>query len=189
MKKLVLIPFHKYQALQSQENIKDQVISEVPEESNLQLEKSSTVPIRQSKLEKDIILCHIGKGKRGKAETLLQYINQSPNLDWNNQGELIVNDKVIPGSHISDLVKDSVTEYKHFEPVGLQQFYQHLGNIPLTIITNPKSRRLLQKGGQSTPPPGKPEKSTVRVLKTVSGGKKKTVKRLKSSWKDMWKTS
>ena len=115
---------------------------------------------------------------------MLQYINQSPNLDWNKEGELLIKNQSIPSSHISDLVKDSITEYNHFEPAGVTEFYQNLGNIPQTIITNPKRRRLIQKGGQSIPPPpGQPEETKTRVLKTV-----KPVKRLKPTWKDMWKT-
>ena len=189
MKKLVLIPYHKYQYFQSLQ-------SEGPHKvhkENTQSEENSTDPKalheietpinKENKLETDIILCHISKGKRSKAETFLRYINQSPNLDWNIHGELLVNGKIIPGSHISDLVKDSVTEYKAFQPKGVEELYTHIGNIPLTIITNPKRRALLQTGGQSPPPPGLPNKTETRVLNI----EKKTLKKPeKITWKHMW---
>ncbi len=195
MKKLVLIPYHKYQYFQSLQQTGEKKDLEKPQENTeLNKEELRETNIPREKLDEDIILCHISKGKRTKAKALIQYIEQSPDLDWNLKGELLVKGKTITGSHISDLVKDSVTEYKHFEPLGVQEFYQHIGNIPLTIISNPKRRQSLQTGGQSIPP-GEPEKTKTRVLKIFETTKKsskkstkKPVKRLKSSWKEMWKT-
>lgn len=200
MKKLVLIPFHKYQQLESLRD-KARVEEDSPTKTS-QLDPNATheflpttthedCSTETNRLDKDLVLCHIGKN-RSKAETLLRYIENSPTLDWNEKGELLVEGKPIVHSHISDIIKDSQTAYKDFEPIGVEEFYKHLSNIPLTIISNPKRRLLIQTGGQNIPPP--PGQPAVIKLRELKPEVQKPVKRLKTlspksmkDWKALWK--
>jgi hypothetical protein len=194
MKKLVLIPLHKYEQLQNQgvgsidatdhfENApemkreaEEHEIKEIPKERN-----------QYMKLDRELILSHIPKYNKRKAEAVLEYIDKAPKLDWNADGELLLDSREIPGSHISDLLRDSCAEYKNFEPVGAEEFYNNLGNIPLSLITNPKRRLLLQKRvGEKpdTPPLHKTADSpTPRKKKPVN----KTSTLNKKTWKQLWR--
>ena len=71
-------------------------------------------------------------------------MEKNDSLDWNTSGELIANGKVIPYSHITNLIKDAIVEHKYFYPVGIGE----LVNVPLTLIQNPERKRLLQQSRQ-----------------------------------------
>jgi hypothetical protein len=193
MKKLILVPVQKYEQLQRQANSNQQVVQIPVEHHSKESERSSQELTKEEtsdneKLDKHLILSHIPKCKKRKAETLLEYINKSPKLDWNALGEMVIEKREIPGSHISDLLRDCFTEYKNFEPVGVQEFYTNIGNIPLSLISNPKRRLTLQKGGGV-------EKQTkileqceeeVKARDKISNSKKP--KKQTKSWKELWKT-
>jgi hypothetical protein len=86
MKKLVLIPLHKYEQLQNQRvgsiNTSEHVentpeikreedeIKEIPNERN-----------QYVKLDRELILSHIPKYNKRKAEAVLEYIDKAPRLD------------------------------------------------------------------------------------------------------------
>ena len=62
---------------------------------------------------------------RDKASRLLRFIrNQVPAVSWNNHGELMINNRKIPRTHIVDLLQQSVQargNRKHFAP-GFSDF-------------------------------------------------------------------
>ena len=69
-------------------------------------------------------------------------------IQWNERGELLHHGKVIPGSHITDLLKNSQRQYRHSNPVGLQEFQDGLKelNIPIGLMEprpGPPGQRLV----------------------------------------------
>ena len=113
-----------------------------------------------NKLDVESILIGIPKCYKNRARALLHFIADSPSISWDARGQMIVNSQVIESSHLTDLLKDCIHEYKSFTPRGVQEFYTALQQnpVPLSLITNLSRRRFLQQG-QGTdqiPPPGRP---------------------------------
>lgn len=92
-----------------------------------------------------------------KAKSMLDMIKTSGNiLSYNDQGELIVEGKVVNGSHISDLIYDVLLGRKGFEPRGWEEFLAGLikMNIPERIVTNTNRRnKMLKMKQQGVTPP------------------------------------
>lgn len=88
-------------------------------------------------LDEEIILSAIPKNYKTRVQALLNHMTADPQhrLQWNKKGELIYHGQVIPGSHITDLLKNSQRQYKH-APVGLQEFQDGLKeiNIPIGLL-------------------------------------------------------
>ena len=187
MKKMILIPYdqyiHRLKGIRQDETKiiqdktlnenstfdkeqNDNLIQELQEThtgSDAELDKRETT---EGKLCSQLILLPFGKANRLNAEIILTYIDK--NLDWNENGELVVDTEVITGSHITDLIKDCMYNYKNFQPLGYEIFYDRL-NIPLSLIKNNKRHHLIGKGSQKNvitqknpssrsrpPPPGLP---------------------------------
>ena len=96
----------------------------------------------------------------------MSYVNN--NLDWTKNGELIVNGNVIKGSHVTDLIKDALAVSRKWKPVGANEFYSYLPDIPKSIVHN-RDRHVLIGSGSSQrlkkePPPGFPVNTTPILL-------------------------
>lgn len=96
-------------------------------------------PSEQSNgLDVEVILSAIPKNFRTRARALMNHIVADPQqrIHWNAQGELIYHGEVIPGSHITDLLKNSQRQYKHSMPVGQEEFQDGLKelNIPIGLV-------------------------------------------------------
>jgi hypothetical protein len=106
---------------------------------------------KDQKLDVENIISSIPKKFAYKARVILNHIIHNTNkITWNDKGEVIINEKLIPNSHIVDLIKCSLYTYKNCNPRGLKEFIHQLkdSNIPETII---------QSGsGNVIPPPGIP---------------------------------
>ena len=89
-------------------------------------------------LDAEVILSAIPKNYKNRVGTLLNHISADPEqrLQWTKRGELIYHGSVIPGSHITDLLKSSQREYKHSPLVGQQQFETALKqmNVPTGLL-------------------------------------------------------
>ena len=123
-KKMVLVPIEKYQP------------SPTEEEENV--------------LDVDIIMSAIPKNFKTRARALLNHIVADPEqrMQWNERGELIYHGKVIPGSHITDLLKNSQRQYKHSVLAGQEEFQKGLKdlNIPIGLMEarpGPPGQRLV----------------------------------------------
>ncbi len=113
-----------------------------------------------------------------KGQTILNLIQNSKGvLDWNQQGELVRDGEVIPGSHISDLVYD-VLQYNKgvgFEPRGWEMFLQGLAklNVPERLISNSNRRRTLQQIKKDAwTPPRQSSHESMPVTKSKKSRKK-----------------
>jgi len=217
-KKMVLIPFSKYERLLDQEHIKQNPVqSEQEEEETIKTPLVNTEPnigketqkLETSQLlDHDQILEHIPVKQKRNAKVLVDYILNQTEIRWSKSGELIIQHKQIPHSHITDLIKDALVIHKHFKPIGVEQFYANIGNIPITIIKNPERRQLIidnrsnkpQHSNNSDtpqthniilPPPGQ---SVVESRSLDSDNKKYSVKKKISkpksvvNWKKLWQT-
>ena len=62
-------------------------------------------------------------------------------LKWNKLHEIVYNDKLIAGTHITDLIKDTRRTYKNYNPICKYEFYNALSEIhtPLSLIGNSQS--------------------------------------------------
>lgn len=83
-------------------------------------------------------------------------------MQWNEKGELIFHEKVVFGSHITDLLRDSLRKYKSFTPDGREEFHRGLRelNVPKSLIEQrPQSSKDLAEGTQiqQMRPPGIPK--------------------------------
>ena len=174
MKKSVLIPFERYLHYKSLVNNNTPPETQKEDESvkneHHVVDTTEDKPqTNQEKLGFEVILSHLPKRDRSKALSLLNVVEQNPKLDWNNRGELLVNNSSIPYSHISDLIRDALHNSR-FEPVACKEFYSNLDNAPLSLVSNPNRRILI--GGKVLPPPGIPDKKPVPL----------------NNWSGLWKS-
>ena len=110
------------------------------------------------KLSSDSILSSIPQNIKYKARAILQHIEDNDeNITWNKKGEVIINQNLIPNSHIIDLIKCTLYRYKNVQPEGLHQFRVALrdSNIPQTLVQN-GSGIIRKQSSQRKPPPGVP---------------------------------
>ena len=143
-------------------------------------EAAAAAASEPNRLHSDIIIACLPKGNRLKAKRLLEFISQQRALDWNRDGNLIVDGQTIHLSHIVDLLHDALNPTKH-DPIGADVFYSHLAGIPLSFINNPRRRSSLAGEGRRRqrrkdaflPPPGLPD------------GKPKALNAWKAQWKPL----
>lgn len=168
MKKSVVLPYERYQQLlknssttssavkvhSTEEEAAADVAGGAIDDSNLIDSIEPKAKQRDEKLRTEIIVACLPKNNRQKALRLLQYIDQHPILDWNESGTLLIEKEPVALSHIVDLLHDALNTTK-YEPIGLHEFYTHLGNIPQSLINNPKRKSLIGRG-RRLPPPGLP---------------------------------
>lgn len=68
-------------------------------------------------------------------------------LHWNEKGELMYENKSIPGSHVVDLVNDILRHRKGFEPVRWSVFARGLArmNVPENLVRNPQRQSTIRE--------------------------------------------
>ena len=162
-RKTVLLPWEKYQHLSKQNHhqpMKTTLTSIQEEEAE------------DDELNGDMVIESVPKNVRTRARALLGHIKNDGRLTWNQRGEISYGGQTIPGSHITDLVKDSQYKYKHFKPVGHDLFYQALRdmNIPRGLIGHHQRMEAKKRAITKTPPgirdpPPKKKKKPVKWLK------------------------
>lgn len=172
MKKFTLVPHERYLHYKS---LFDKQTSGAPVLQDTSVEKAivhdTTTPLEtqqttSEKLNVEHIISQLPKRNKSKAQSLLSVIDNTPRLDWNNKGEIILDNNCIPTSHITDLLHDALNNTRH-EPPGAEEFYSALDTVPLSLISNPKRRSLIggkRAAATSTvplPPPGIPNKPAV----------------------------
>lgn len=95
----------------------------------------------------DDILASVPKMYRTKADAFLKYIQSDKDISWDSNGQLILNKKIIPKSHLVDLMHDALRLRKKVKRAkGWRELSRHLRhkNIPREILGNEE---------WSTPPP------------------------------------
>lgn len=142
MKKYVLVPYDEYH--------------------NTRFESQSK-PLR---LNIETILSTIPKNIKHKAKAILDHIINSGSLDWNDKGEIIIDQSTLNNTHITDLIKSNFYTYKNFSPLGYSQFRSALekSNLPQSLLQ--RGEGLTSKHTEGLPPPGVPLKEKEENTKT-----------------------
>ena len=94
------------------------------------------------------VMKSVPKLYKSGARQLLDKIKENQNvLHWNEKGELLYENKPISGSHLVDLVNDTLRHRKGFEPVGWSVFARGLArmNIPENIVRNPQRQSTIRE--------------------------------------------
>jgi len=106
---------------------------------------SLKVPVVEEKKEESIqrieaqVVDAVPKPLQKYARLLLDRVKEEPELGWNERGELVVEQQVVPQSNIIDLIGDLLRKRKNFNPPGWRELSRKLyeSNVPQNLIRNP----------------------------------------------------
>ena len=90
-------------------------------------------------LSVEMIVRGIPKTMKSRAEALLAHLKEREDvITWDDMGQVLVDGVLIPKSNISDLVSDAMRPRKHFNPIGVREFYNVLNkiNVPKDLVRN-----------------------------------------------------
>ena len=92
-------------------------------------------PVKQDLFD-DEILESVPKTMKAKAQFLLKKMKSSPDISWNEKGELKYKGETVQGSNVVDLVNDVLRKKKYFNPQGWETFGEALreANVPQDLI-------------------------------------------------------
>ena len=187
MRKMILIPYDKYERLLSgqvsqpkpvntTDTYTEQVTIHSPQQDNCH---SNT----QESTTEDL-LSSLPLPLRSRAGVILNHLTKHTNLQWNDKGEITISGQLLKGSNITDLIKIQLKDYKSFHPVGAEVFSQLIqeSNVPQSVLT--QARRCQIGSGKTPHPPGKipapPGKIPPPPGKPVR--RKRTIKALRHNW-------
>ncbi len=168
VRKMVMIPYDQYERWKSSKEENAQVNYTSFTESSTKDKDESKEPQQNNDMHtysneedmpEDMILMGMPKAFYRKAKSLLQHIKTTGQIKWNKRGEVIIKGKMIPNSHIFDLIRDAMKEYQSFKPTGKQEFYAALydSNVPTSLLHNSKRLNEPQSGKGEQIPPGIPD--------------------------------
>ena len=86
-----------------------------------------------------MIVRGIPKTMKTRARALLERLKEREDVvTLDDMGQVLLNGVLIPKSNISDLISDAMRSRKHFNPVGVREFYKVLNeiNIPKDLVRN-----------------------------------------------------
>ena len=90
-------------------------------------------------LSVEMIVRGIPKTMKSRAEALMAHLKERGDvITWDDMGQVLVDGVLIPKSNISDLVSDAMRSRKHFNPIGVREFYNVLNklNVPKDLVRN-----------------------------------------------------
>ena len=93
----------------------------------------------EGKMSVEMIVRGIPKTMKSRAEALLAHLKERGDvITWDDMGQVLVDGVLIPKSNISDLVSDAMRSRKHFNPIGVREFYNVLSkiNVPKDLVRN-----------------------------------------------------
>ena len=94
---------------------------------------------QEDSLSVEMIVRGIPKSMKTRAEALLAHLKERGDvITWDDMGQVLLDGVLIPKSNISDLVSDAMRPRKHFNPVGVREFYNVLNkiNVPKDLVRN-----------------------------------------------------
>ena len=94
---------------------------------------------QEDSLSVEMIVRGIPKTMKTRAEALLAHLKERGDVTtWDDMGQVLLDGVLIPKSNISDLVSDAMRSRKHFNPVGVREFYNVLNkiNVPKDLVRN-----------------------------------------------------
>ena len=142
MKRMVLIPEEKLLRYEERDKKVSEGIMRGGGENSKESQDSTAIPYRDvESLSDDMIVRGIPKNMKTRAQALLARLKEREDaITWDDMGQVFLNGTLIPKSNISDLISDAMRSRKHFNPVGVQKFYNVLNeiNIPKDLVRNEK---------------------------------------------------
>ena len=129
MKRMVLIPEERLLRHEERDKQKPEIMYGGGEEEEPQ----------EDTLSAEMIVRGIPKTMKTRAEALLAHLKERGDvITWDDMGQVLVDGVLIPKSNISDLVSDAMRSRKHFNPVGVREFYYVLNkiNVPKDLVRN-----------------------------------------------------
>ena len=77
-----------------------------------------------------------------KAKKLLRLIQENPDIDWSDKGELIYRQTLVPKSHVSDLFADALAAQRSVQgPIGWEAFNSGLDAVPPSLVKRRKKAK------------------------------------------------
>ena len=128
MKRMVLIPEERLLRYEERDKQKPEIMYGGGEEEQ-----------QEDALSVEMIVRGIPKTMKTRAEALLAHLKERGDvITWDDMGQVLVDGVLIPKSNISDLVSDAMRSRKHFNPVGVREFYNVLNkiNVPKDLVRN-----------------------------------------------------
>ena len=130
MKRMVLIPEERLLRYEERDKQKPEILYGRGEEEP-----------KVEVLSDEMIVRGIPKNMKTRAQALLARLKEREDaITWDERGQVILKGDLIPKSNISDLISDAMRSRKHFNPVGVQKFYDILYeiNVPKDLVRNEK---------------------------------------------------
>ena len=92
-------------------------------------------PVKQDLIDNET-LESVPKTMKGKVQLLLKKMKGSPDISWNEKGELKYKGETVQGSNMVDLVNDALSKKKYFNPQGWEPFGEVLreANVSQDLI-------------------------------------------------------
>ena len=160
MKRMVLIPEERllrYEERDKQrtENTLKQRTENIPEG----IMYGGGEETQEESLSAEMIVRGIPKTMKTRAEALLAHLKERDVITWDDMGQVLLNGVLIPKSNISDLISDAMRPRKHFNPVGVREFYNVLNkiNVPKDLVRNERRWSETEKKKVPFEPPVKKE--------------------------------
>ena len=113
---------------------------------------------QEDSLSVEMIVRGIPKTMKTRAEALLAHLKERGDvITWDDMGQVLLDGVLIPKSNISDLVSDAMRSRKHFNPVGVREFYNVLNkiNVPKDLVRNERRWDEAEKKKVDEKPPPK----------------------------------
>ena len=113
---------------------------------------------QEDSLSVEMIVRGIPKTMKTRAEALLAHLKERGDvITWDDMGQVLLDGVLIPKSNISDLVSDAMRSRKHFNPVGVREFYNVLNkiNVPKDLVRNERRWDETEKKKVDEKPPPK----------------------------------
>ena len=156
MKRMVLIPEERL--LRYEERDKQRTGNDLPE-GIMYGGGEDSEETQEDSLSAEMIVRGIPKTMKTRAQALLERLKEREDvITWDDMGQVLLNGVLIPKSNISDLISDAMRSRKHFNPVGVQEFYNVLNeiNIPKDLVRNERRWTETEKNSlNEKSPPGK----------------------------------
>ena len=130
MKRMVLIPEERL--LCYEERDKQRIEQDIMYGGGEEEEETDSLSV-------EMIVRGIPKTMKSRAEALLAHLKERGDvITWDDMGQVLVDGVLIPKSNISDLVSDAMRSRKHFNPIGVREFYNVLNkiNVPKDLVRN-----------------------------------------------------
>ena len=138
MKRMVLIPEERL--LRYEERDKQRGEQDIMYGGGEEEEQTDSLSV-------EMIVRGIPKTMKSRAEALLAHLKERGDvITWDDMGQVLIDGVLIPKSNISDLVSDAMRSRKHFNPIGVREFYSVLSkiNVPKDLVRN--ERRWAEAG-------------------------------------------